>query len=93
MLTPMMPSGAISRAFFSSFVRARQFALKLLLKKSGSLKPGCAAEMMPTPPSFATAPRQSGKADADAHPALDDGMASSEIADFEFWKVHYKSPL
>lgn len=32
--------------------------------------------------------RQPGKADADAHAALDDGIARGEIADFKFWKFH-----
>jgi len=55
-LKPIAPWGAISLASFISLRMDLKFASTKLVVKSGSLKPIWAAEIMPMPPAFATAP-------------------------------------
>ena len=55
-LKPRIPSGAVFLAFLSSSWIALRLAPMGSFKKSGSLKPIWAVEMIPIPPAFATAP-------------------------------------
>ena len=56
MFTPIIPPSEISFAFFICFPSALTLALNESFPKSSSKYPGCAADITPIAPSFATAP-------------------------------------